>query len=749
MVPEKDARRPFWVGLFIFLTLIVPALIGYDIYSQWHAPTMDFLLDSPGSSIVYDVIPGGSSDAAGLQAGDVILSIDDTAPEYWYSPQLGQTHIVEIERGGEQLTLGIPAVSVFQVSVFSLVTAIVIVLVFWGISTVLLWRRFLHTEIRLLFLLSQTIAIALLFPLSYQDPWAPPLELLSISVAGFNLAAPLLLHYVITFPVKLGHTRQRFWGLLPLYGLALFVFLGCLPNNLLGMQLSILFFGVVTTLAIFLMIYVYFYRAGLAERRRSRVVVAGTLMAGLPPLLLYLLPTSLQSPYVMPEWGAGLFLIIAPLSYLYATLRHNLFGIDRLINRALVYTTLSLAIFILYLGPYLLLYRYLPDDPFVQLVIVSGLTLWIGWTFDRMRKRVQQAADRLFYGGWYDYPAVVETVSDALARSTQREQILDVLTRQVPDMMQLRNVDVWIGEAGAALPPSSSQGHCFEFKSDVPAQWTVGPHQDGDDLSDADQRILRTLAQQAEIALNNVFLIERLRHQLDEIQASREALAQVQHQLLRSREEERARLARDLHDGPIQSLVGLNIQLGLMLSSHEIAPPVGQSLKEIRAEVRQLSVELRHVCAELRPPMLDTLGLGAALRAHADEWSAQYGVKTQLDVPPDATLRSLPGEVAVNLYRVAQEVLVNVGKHARAQQVDISLTWQDSRLIMTIQDDGQGFEPSDTLYNLTAQNHFGLAGMQERVDLIGGRWSLKSAPGKGTTVCITWKPEEISHNEQT
>jgi signal transduction histidine kinase len=161
----------------------------------------------------------------------------------------------------------------------------------------------------------------------------------------------------------------------------------------------------------------------------------------------------------------------------------------------------------------------------------------------------------------------------------------------------------------------------------------------------------------------------------------------------------------------------------------------------MRAEVRGLSSELRQVCAELRPPMLDTLGLGAALRTLVTEWTDQKNVETQLHLSPDATLRSLPDEVAVNFYRVAQEALINISKHARARHVNISLVFEECQLRMTIQDDGLGFEAPITLHDLTTKSHFGLAGMRERIGLIGGEWSLKSVPGGGTTICVSWHGE--------
>ncbi|MBN2118074.1 MAG: PDZ domain-containing protein [Anaerolineales bacterium] len=745
MVSEKNAWSSIWGGVLAFLILVVPALVGYDLYLQWHAPTMDFYLDRPGSSIVHSVLPGGHAEAAGLQAGDVILTVDDTPFRLWYAPEIGQTHILKIERQGWQLSLTVPAVRLLQVNTLALGSAILVALAFWGIGTLLFLRRFWHSEIRLLFLITQTIAVTVLFPLSYQEPWISPPGLLAFSVGGLNLAAALLLHYALISPVKLGNPRRRTRGLIPVYSLVPVLFGVWLFNNQLGLQLTAVFFSLVVTAAIVFTIYGYRYRSPPDDRRRTRVIVFGALIATTPIVLLYVLSTVFNSLDVIPEWLAGLSLIIAPVSYLYATLRYNLFGIDRLINRTLVYAFLSFGIFGVYLGPYLFLYQSLPDELFIQLVFIFVLTLWVGWTFDWMRVRAQRLVDQLFYGGWYDYPGVVEMISAALARSSSREQIFNVLTNQVSSLMRLSSSYLWIGDSNStfpAAPAAQVQARFrFKFQSDIPAQWTVGLHQDGDDLSDTDHRILRTLAEQAEIALNNAFLIEALRGQLEEIRASREALSQTQHQLLRSREEERARLARDLHDSPIQSLVGLNIQLGLLLNSKDLNLSTGESLKEMRFEVRRLSSELRQVCAELRPPMLDTLGLGAALRTLVTEWSDQNAVETRLDVSPDAALRSLPGEVAVNFYRVAQEALSNISKHAQARHVDISLLCEEDQLMMTIQDDGLGFRAPGTLHDLTAQSHFGLAGMRERIGLIGGEWSLTSTPGHGTIVRVNWRAE--------
>jgi signal transduction histidine kinase len=371
-----------------------------------------------------------------------------------------------------------------------------------------------------------------------------------------------------------------------------------------------------------------------------------------------------------------------------------------------------------------------------------GLALLIGISFDWTRRRVQRLVDRFFYGGWYDYPGVVETISDALARCIEREQLTDVLTRQAPALMQLKEGRLWIGSPGESpshrVDPAQLEWE-LSFQGERRGLWTVAPRRDGEDFSENDRRILKTIASQAETALGKVLLIETLRRQLTDIR-------QIQRQLLRSREDERARLARDLHDGPLQVLVGMNMQLGMLLSTSAPLPSaqtngeqgVREPIQSLRGEVRSLLTELRQVCTELRPPMLDTLGLGAALRALADEWRSQTGLDIHLDLPQDASLRDLSGEVAVNLYRVAQEALSNITRHAAAHQIDLCLAWEKEQLAMTVRDDGKGFTLPDTTDSLTAEGHYGLVGMQERVDLIGGKLSIETAPGQGTLIRVTW-----------
>lgn len=727
---EVAPRDWLWRGILALLALVVPLLVGYVIYLQGSTAVLNCVLDGRSGRVL--AVPENSfCDWAGLQVDDVILAVDGVPFDHWRHPAVGN-YLAEIERADQHLTLELPLVPLVKINGLPLLTGVLVALVFWGTGTLLLWRRFRQQDVRILFLLSQVFAVAILLLLAFPTGVRPRWMTL-LSIVCFHLAAPLLLHHTLTFPLPLGTPRQRLWGLIPVYILAFVMAPGSLFWKPPWTQLSVLYTTLEVAGALGVLLYSYARRASADGRRRLRLIVTGNLLAGVPAILLYLLPSLLGSSYRMAGWMMGPFLVIAPLSYLYATARHNLFGIDHLLNRALVYVLLSLAILLLYLGPFVAIYHFLPDDPLLQMMVAVGLTMLVGFSFNWLRTRVQHLVDGIFYGGWYDYASIVETVSNALARTLDRECLTEVLSHQAPAMMHLLPAQFQIGEPDhleAFIRPSSPAIMQFRltFQEQTRALWQVGPRRDGDDLTRTDQRILKTLVRQAEVALGNVLLVERLRFQLDEIRFT-------QRRLLRSREEERARLARDLHDGPIQALVAMNLQLGLLLSQPSPLP-LNEALTEMRGEVRGLLADLRQVCAELRPPMLDALGLGAALRALADEWSSQCGVDVQFDLPPDSTLRPLPDEVSVNLYRVVQEALANVARHAEARHVILRLITDDKGLILSVQDDGRGFVVPAAFHDLVKEGHFGLAGMQERVELIGGEWAVESAPGQGTTVRV-------------
>ena len=506
----ESRPRQYLLRAFIYLlALVVPTLIVYNLYYQWTTPVIDFALDWQ-TGLILDVPEDSNGNYAGLMAGDIIHTVEGVPLSEWI-PQETENRNIMVERDGQMLSLELYIVPLARINLPALLSATIVGLIYWAASLMLLVRRSDDAQVRLLFVLAQVIAVTLLFPLAYPPPWQAPFWLLTLSASGFYLVAPLLMHFYITFPVTLGTPRQRRLVLFSLYTLALLALSTWFVGPQILWVISVIYTILVIGVAITISIYVYQRRATPDGRRRLRLILVGTILAAAPVIFLYLIPVVFNSSSHLPEWLTGLFLIIAPVSYLYAVTRHNLFGIDRLLNRVLVYAILSLGILLIYLGLFLLLYNLLPEEPLLQIMTVAGLTLLVGLAFNWSRTQVQRGVDRIFYGGWYDYPGVVETISNALARSLQREQVNEVLTQQVPELMQLQTGELWISnhreELQTQIDPSALQ-FTFTLPDERRGLWTVGAHRDGDEFSEGDQRILSTLAHQAEIALNNVILVE-------------------------------------------------------------------------------------------------------------------------------------------------------------------------------------------------------------------------------------------------
>jgi PAS domain S-box-containing protein len=196
-------------------------------------------------------------------------------------------------------------------------------------------------------------------------------------------------------------------------------------------------------------------------------------------------------------------------------------------------------------------------------------------------------------------------------------------------------------------------------------------------------------------------------------------------------EQERRRVAAELHDGPVQHLTTLDVALErarLALDPEEAKRQV-EAIGRVQDRLRQEVGELRKMMTELRPPVLDNLGISAALQDHVTSVGREAG----LDCRVEATFsgRLLPSQEIV-LYRVAQEALTNVVKHAGASRVWVSLQPQNGNVVLEIRDDGAGFDPAAGADEVAG--HFGLLGMRERVEMVGGRWELRSGVGEGTLV---------------
>ncbi len=237
----------------------------------------------------------------------------------------------------------------------------------------------------------------------------------------------------------------------------------------------------------------------------------------------------------------------------------------------------------------------------------------------------------------------------------------------------------------------------------------------------------------------NKQLLAQLAEQLAALNQANTALQDAQRRLLQEREQERKHLARELHDQIIQDLLGLGYRLEAMLDEQNLSSGLAMSLETIQDDVRQLVADLRQICSDLRPPSLDSLGLGAAIASYAREWADRSGIGLTLNIDPH--LGRLPEAIELSIFRIVQEGLNNIHQHALASQATVTLQHTGPRALqIIISDNGKGLDPHLDLAKLAASKHFGLLGISERVALMGGKLQLQNQPGGGLTILV-----EIPH----
>jgi signal transduction histidine kinase len=202
---------------------------------------------------------------------------------------------------------------------------------------------------------------------------------------------------------------------------------------------------------------------------------------------------------------------------------------------------------------------------------------------------------------------------------------------------------------------------------------------------------------------------------------------------MRAQEEERARIASDIHDDTLQTVLAAGLQLGILEGQLRDAPDV-ESVRTARESIDEAARRLRNMLFEIRPRELDTQGLEAVLRSDMDQWTAAEDVSYEIE---SQDVREIPPEVRTLLYRAAQEALINSRKHARAQTLRVLIGARDRGFFIRIQDDGIGFEPRQALK--VRPGHFGLPALRERLEHVGGSLRIDSEPGDGATLEM-WAP---------
>lgn len=484
------------------------------------------------------------------------------------------------------------------------------------------------------------------------------------------------------------------------------------------------FFFVFIASLLFVQLYRYRHLYNTLQRQQTKWVVFGSVVA-LTGFAVVLAVGQLM-PELTDPGGTELllltllygFILLVPFSIGMAILRHRLWDIDPVINRALVYGVLTAGV----IGGYVLAVNYLGTlfQAGGNLIISLAVTATIAVLFAPVRERVQRGVNRLMYGERDDPYAVITRLGEQLETAISPDAVLSVITRTVCDALKLPyaaiTLDIEGGSAVAAETGSAVEGPLrlpLVYQGEKVGDLILAPRRAGERFAPSDRRLLDGLARQAGVAAHAVRLTT-------DLQRSRQ-------RLVTTREEERRRLRRDLHDGLGPMLGSLTLKLDIADEVMDGDPATARKLiRNLKAEAQAAVTDIRRLVYDLRPPALDDLGLVGAIR----ETAAQCGVGgLRVTVREPGDLPPLPAAVEVAAYRIVQESLANTVRHAAAGSCTVDIALEDGCLMIEIVDDGRGITDA-------ARPGVGMASMRERAAEIGGECTVESVKpdGSGTRV---------------
>lgn len=459
-----------------------------------------------------------------------------------------------------------------------------------------------------------------------------------------------------------------------------------------------------------------FRRSRGIEREQLKWLAYGSSMAILIILLLsiwWALRPGDQLAYDLNVGSVWFALTIIVVAAGVAILRHGLYNVDLIINRTLVYGILSagvIGIYVLLVGALSTLFQ--SSGNLLIALLATGLAALL---VQPLRARLQHSVNRLMYGERDDPYTVLSGLSQQLKSALVPSAVLPRIAETVAQALKLPYVALAVLrgnrlEVAAAhgMPPANLLTLPLIYQSETVGQLLVAPRAPGEAFTPSERRLLDDIALQAGIAAHAVRLTADLQH-------SRE-------QLVTAREEERRRLRRDLHDGLGPQLASLTLTIAAARELLRRDPQAAdQLLGELTIHAQAAIADIRRIVYDLRPPALDDLGLLLALREQAAAYQ-QGGLQISIDAPEQ--LPALSAAVEVAAYRIVQEALTNVVRHAGARSCIVRLRIDDG-LSIEIQDNGRGL-PSDR------RSGVGLTSIRERTAELGGTLTIDSAPDRGT-----------------
>ena len=768
--------RGFQVGLVVvtlFLTLY------YNVAYYWYTPVtgvqMDYVDNTFTAIQLVSVLPGSPGQTAGLQAGDRLLTVDGQAfttvnrPLYTHK-SAGESVQYVVERGGQRLKFDVIVSDYFQHPEYllAMLPVSLLSLLVYALGLILfLFSAPQDTRARLVgavWLLAGLVLAAGGPGWSNGGWFAVDVYLTTFAVGSFVSLAAHLYFPAVAFSNRARLLMLRAHLALVLLALAAYAWQRisalsaneALPPEAFVSGAIIRYIFILTWLVNLALLLKNCFAVRDGEtRRQAGILLLGTLLGVLPALLLTALPNLALGPQFvrLPGNVSVLMLVCIPVFYGYVIGQRRLLRIDRLFNRFVVWFILSISIAVASGAIWGLLAALPPalaQTPLAGGVICALAAMLLAVS---LHGRVQVLVDRTLYHCHYDFASVTTRLAEHLSRITDRRDLDGLLKVEFAKQLHIRESKLLLAQddrlelpKGAALSVADDDVCQFLLDSRQPARaisvwavaspetakqwaalewgrvfapiayngalhgvWVLGDRLNGNYYSEQDMENIKTVSQWAALALASLAALEALR-------GLGQRLAQTDEEHLRD-------MARELHDDVLGDLTVLHDQQAA-------------SQPELAAHLGELAAKVRQVIDKERAYLFEQ-GIVLALEALIDNLEPLAKNKTNilrnLLLPEEPVALDYKSTTA--LYRIVQEALSNVLKHANADTAVVTLRMDGDTLEIEIWDDGIGMEDTDH----EPSGHYGLLGMRERAAMIGATLTITSVPGQETTVLVRLK----------
>jgi signal transduction histidine kinase len=557
---------------------------------------------------------------------------------------------------------------------------------------------------------------------------------------------------------------------------------------LLAVSVRVLFF--VTILwTIILLGYTFQHTLSLSTRRKMRLLCLGSAFALAPLLLLTLLFQTLGFNFVSPVLTFP-WLLLIPLIHFYTIFRSTLNISEKNFSLILVYYLLVTLLLTIHGVLINIMWKIIPIQA-AQLEMEGLVLIFLLFLFMPFRKKIQSLVHYFFYGDETDYAAELHYLERSLVTVLDHQELVNLFVNDLVLVARVRRAALFLKQnqqiifikanginnelfSDIQLVPNgllSEYLSClsspietsrlqkelthqilpeeekkllyfpdialwipFTAENKLQGLLIFGDRPDDDLFTEAEKDLLSTLVGHGGNAIRNVLMAENLR-------IGQKELAQAHQMLLASQEQERKRIARELHDEAVQKLLGISYQVVDLrkkvksIDGSEKNVIIQQDLDLIRNELLDITSSIRSMMGELRPVGLDELGLPVVIGSFVDKLRAGIGEKgPKIELNIDNTIVYLSETLSICIFRVAQESIRNSLKHAMPSTIFVDLYTTPDCIVLKVMDDGHGFVVPDRLNEFAYRGHYGLTGILERVQYVEGELTISSVIGEGTVI---------------